>query len=59
MRLRQPSQKAWPHVTSMRGTTASLRRTTSQSVRPQEGCASQKNNDLDLARIAPRHFRMM
>jgi hypothetical protein len=27
MRLRQPSQKAWPHVTSMRGTTPSLRRT--------------------------------
>ena len=41
MRLRQPSQKAWPH-TRMRGTTPSLRRTASQSVRPQEGCAIQK-----------------
>ena len=31
IRLRQPSQKAWPH-TRMRGTTPSLRRTASQSV---------------------------
>jgi hypothetical protein len=51
MQLRQPSQKAWPHVTSMRGTTPSLRRTASQrdrASRPQEGRAIQKHLDLDL-----------
>ena len=50
MRLRQPSQKAWPHG-SRRGTTPSLRRTASQSVPAaggQEDRAIQKHLDLDL-----------
>ena len=53
MRLRQPSQKAWPH-TRMRGTTPSLRRTASHSqsvpaAGGQEGRAIQKHLDLVLA----------
>jgi hypothetical protein len=50
MRLRQPSQKAWPHVTSMRGTTPSLRRTTnqSQSVPAAGGPRDPKTPALDL-----------
>jgi hypothetical protein len=50
MRLRQPSQNAWPH-TRMRGTTPSLRHTTilSESERPGRRRVERfKNSDLDL-----------
>ena len=58
MRLRQPSQKAWPHVTRMRGTTPSLCRTASQSqsVPAAGGSRDSKTQlDLGLARMAPMH----